>query len=530
MTGVFDSLVADMHSTQITASSTYHQHQQPPSGGGAGPGGGSSSSSSSSLHKPQESPTLPVSTATDSSYYTNQQHPAGGGGGGGGGSPYAHMGSYQYHASGLNNVPYSAKSSYDLGYTAAYTSYAPYGTSSSPANNEPEKEDLEPEIRIVNGKPKKVRKPRTIYSSFQLAALQRRFQKTQYLALPERAELAASLGLTQTQVKIWFQNRRSKFKKMWKSGEISSEQHPGASASPPCASPPVSAPASWDFGAPQRMGGGGPGSGFRRSRAQSSSRCPGRESAQPRATLTSLGDCEHPQARRGNDSAVVLGAAWSGKVPILGPEGASRSPSSPTTSPASSITPPLTPSPFTSSSPSQRASEEEPGSSDLSPAPIEKWVLVTTQITAFRALLPAARLKGSPKGGGPAPSGSSDRRRVREKQELRKAAGLSPQLSGAASTGQRSLGLGVGCGAGPPGEAGSRSGGSPSEPAFFWSELIRVLQQRCPQNGLAWELSGWGLKVCLTLVSSRVPTSQRSLRTPPLAPTFLGGAEKRQDH
>lgn len=63
-----------------------------------------------------------------------------------------------------------------------------------------DKEDLEPEIRIVNGKPKKVRKPRTIYSSFQLAALQRRFQKTQYLALPERAELAASLGLTQTQV------------------------------------------------------------------------------------------------------------------------------------------------------------------------------------------------------------------------------------------------------------------------------------------------------------------------------------------
>jgi hypothetical protein len=53
---------------------------------------------------------------------------------------------------------------------------------------------------MVNGKPKKVRKPRTIYSSFQLAALQRRFQKTQYLALPERAELAASLGLTQTQV------------------------------------------------------------------------------------------------------------------------------------------------------------------------------------------------------------------------------------------------------------------------------------------------------------------------------------------
>lgn len=65
-----------------------------------------------------------------------------------------------------------------------------------------EKEISEPEVRMVNGKPKKVRKPRTIYSSFQLAALQRRFQNTQYLALPERAELAASLGLTQTQVRI----------------------------------------------------------------------------------------------------------------------------------------------------------------------------------------------------------------------------------------------------------------------------------------------------------------------------------------
>ena len=47
---------------------------------------------------------------------------------------------------------------------------------------------------------KKIRKPRTIYSSMQLQILNKRFQRTQYLALPERAELAASLGLTQTQV------------------------------------------------------------------------------------------------------------------------------------------------------------------------------------------------------------------------------------------------------------------------------------------------------------------------------------------
>ncbi|CAH8287674.1 unnamed protein product [Schistosoma turkestanicum] len=51
-------------------------------------------------------------------------------------------------------------------------------------------------------KNKKIRKPRTIYSIWQLQMLNRRFVHSQYLNLTERASLAAQLGLTQTQVSV----------------------------------------------------------------------------------------------------------------------------------------------------------------------------------------------------------------------------------------------------------------------------------------------------------------------------------------
>ncbi|KAF2358032.1 Homeobox domain [Trinorchestia longiramus] len=63
------------------------------------------------------------------------------------------------------------------------------------------KPDDEGSVR-VGGKGKKMRKPRTIYSSLQLQQLNKIFQRTQYLSLPERAELAAKLGLTQTQASL----------------------------------------------------------------------------------------------------------------------------------------------------------------------------------------------------------------------------------------------------------------------------------------------------------------------------------------
>ncbi|XP_030048435.1 NK1 transcription factor-related protein 1 [Microcaecilia unicolor] len=80
-----------------------------------------------------------------------------------------------------------------------------------------------------SGKP---RRARTAFTYEQLVALENKFKSTRYLSVCERLNLALSLSLTETQVKIWFQNRRTKWKK----------QNPGADTSAP-------------------TGGGGPGGG-----------------------------------------------------------------------------------------------------------------------------------------------------------------------------------------------------------------------------------------------------------------------------
>lgn len=60
---------------------------------------------------------------------------------------------------------------------------------------------------------KKCRRTRTVFTDMQLIGLEKRFENQKYLSTPDRIQLAETLGLSQLQVKTWYQNRRMKWKK-----------------------------------------------------------------------------------------------------------------------------------------------------------------------------------------------------------------------------------------------------------------------------------------------------------------------------
>lgn len=67
--------------------------------------------------------------------------------------------------------------------------------------------------KSLNGNSCKSKRVRTIFTPEQLERLETEFERQQYMVGSGRNYLASTLNLSEAQVKVWFQNRRIKWRK-----------------------------------------------------------------------------------------------------------------------------------------------------------------------------------------------------------------------------------------------------------------------------------------------------------------------------
>ncbi|CAH1261527.1 HLX [Branchiostoma lanceolatum] len=86
-----------------------------------------------------------------------------------------------------------------------------------------------------NSQPKRKRTwSRAVFSNLQRKGLEKRFDIQKYVTKPDRKQLASMLGLTDAQVKVWFQNRRMKWRNAMKEKERQEREKVAGDKPDPC--------------------------------------------------------------------------------------------------------------------------------------------------------------------------------------------------------------------------------------------------------------------------------------------------------
>ncbi|XP_003970425.1 homeobox protein CDX-1a isoform X2 [Takifugu rubripes] len=94
---------------------------------------------------------------------------------------------------------------------ASFSTYDPVSDQESFIFKKRPQESIRP---TASGKTRTKDKYRVVYTDKQRMELEREFQSNRYITMRRKAELSITLGLSERQIKIWFQNRRAKERKM----------------------------------------------------------------------------------------------------------------------------------------------------------------------------------------------------------------------------------------------------------------------------------------------------------------------------
>uniref|UniRef100_A0A1I8NHJ5 Uncharacterized protein n=1 Tax=Musca domestica TaxID=7370 RepID=A0A1I8NHJ5_MUSDO len=163
--------------------------------------------------------TMPLATTVGQEKQTMPLHNPGGGGGGGIGPPLHTQQQQPQHPQAVIAKPLPSRPTpflpHSLQHPHLHSLLAhcrnPYMSVGAQVFPLPPGQGF-PWAHSTRGKPRRGMMRRAVFSDSQRKGLEKRFQQQKYISKPDRKKLAERLGLKDSQVKIWFQNRRMKWR------------------------------------------------------------------------------------------------------------------------------------------------------------------------------------------------------------------------------------------------------------------------------------------------------------------------------